>query len=333
MGRNVTSIGNVSSLTEGMEEKLSVVITIVYPVVYGLITIIGVIGNTLVIGVVKKKRSMQSTTNILLANLSLADLLTILWSVPIEVLSRPEYHPKGNLVSHLCRFLSIGSLVVITLTVSILLMAIISLERYHALVKPFKRRRRLRKNNIIFVIIPIWIVALICSLPVFIYSYYNTEYQMCDLDWTEKQFFVYYMFLFICLFCIPLSVISYCYLSIIKELNRRQKRNVHDSDKRVDHKSKRKVIFTLVVVTIIFALCYGIFAIVQVLNLVIFNLLLSEVSFLLLYVPCATNPIVYAFQSTNYRNAFREMASELNPSKLSTKSPKNTPGKPQETAL
>jgi len=306
---------------------------ILYPVIYAIIVIIGFIGNTLVIGVVLQKPSMRTKTNLLLANLSLADLLTLIWSIPIEIFDRYN-HPKGGFGTFLCRFLSVGGLVVITLIVSILLMTLIALERYHAMVLPFNRKKRLAKSKIGVVIVPTWIIALLCSLPIFIHTDYDIQTRDCVFNWESKDSLGYFIFLLICLFFIPLFVIYFCYFSIIFELNKQARRSLAKSARNNhDFLSKRKVICTLVTLSVIFTISFGIFAFERFLTqleLLPPNSVFSAVSFLFVYLPSATNPLIYVFQSSNYRRAFKEMASEMNVSKYSFKSHKI---KNQETAI
>ena len=206
-------------------------------------------------------------------------------------------------------------------------MALIALERYHAMVMPFNRKRRLKKRNVAFVIISIWITAFLCSLLIFIHTGYDSQTRSCVLTWKTAQFVGYYSFLLVCLFFLPLFVIYFCYLSIIIELNRGQKRNMFDSRHVRDVVAMRKVVCTLVSVAVIFTISFGIFAFERLfyeLELFPINQAFSEVSFLFVYLPCASNPIIYVFQSSNYRNAFKELASELNVSKYSLKSHKSS---------
>ena len=58
-----------------------------------IVFLIGVIGNILVCTVVVKTRSMRTTTNCYLVSLAVADTITLLSSVPQEVLS---YHILGD---------------------------------------------------------------------------------------------------------------------------------------------------------------------------------------------------------------------------------------------
>lgn len=52
---------------------------------YGSISIIAVIGNSLVIWIVATTRTMQTTTNLFIANLALADVVIGMFVIPFQV--------------------------------------------------------------------------------------------------------------------------------------------------------------------------------------------------------------------------------------------------------
>ena len=58
------------------------VLSIVVPVIFGVIVVCGLIGNMLVIIVVLENKQMRNTTNLLIINLALADLVFIIICVP-----------------------------------------------------------------------------------------------------------------------------------------------------------------------------------------------------------------------------------------------------------
>lgn len=64
------------------ENTLETTIAIVVPILFSLIFVIGLFGNALVVIVVTFNASMRSTTNLLILNLAIADLLFILFCVP-----------------------------------------------------------------------------------------------------------------------------------------------------------------------------------------------------------------------------------------------------------
>ena len=79
-----------------------------YGQVYGLvgslsqssILLVGVLGNLMVVVTVRATKSLHTTTNCYLVSLALADLITLLSSVPQEVLS---YHILGRAWGHRVR--------------------------------------------------------------------------------------------------------------------------------------------------------------------------------------------------------------------------------------
>ena len=64
-------------------------------IIYTIILFVGVIGNILVIIVVSRYRDMRNATNLLLTNLSIADLLLLIFCVPEgyqHLYTKDEYH-------------------------------------------------------------------------------------------------------------------------------------------------------------------------------------------------------------------------------------------------
>lgn len=65
--------------------EVPVGIVILLSLFYGSISIIAVIGNSLVIWIVATTRQMQSVTNLFIANLALADVVIGMFSIPFQV--------------------------------------------------------------------------------------------------------------------------------------------------------------------------------------------------------------------------------------------------------
>ncbi|XP_047106270.1 allatostatin-A receptor-like [Schistocerca piceifrons] len=57
-------------------------VAVVVPLLFGLIVLLGLVGNALVVLVVAANQQMRSTTNLLIINLASADLLFIVFCVP-----------------------------------------------------------------------------------------------------------------------------------------------------------------------------------------------------------------------------------------------------------
>lgn len=63
-------------------ELLEKVVSRVVPIFFGFIGIVGLVGNALVVLVVAANPGMRSTTNLLIINLAVADLLFVIFCVP-----------------------------------------------------------------------------------------------------------------------------------------------------------------------------------------------------------------------------------------------------------
>lgn len=74
---NITSDGTGES-----DDQFTRVVSLLVPLLFGLIVIIGLTGNFLVILVVTSEREMRNTTNVLILGLALADLGFIVTCVP-----------------------------------------------------------------------------------------------------------------------------------------------------------------------------------------------------------------------------------------------------------
>jgi len=60
---------------------------IVYSVFYGLLFVLGVLGNVMVMGVVYRNASMHTVINYFIVNMAVADLFVSLLCVPITLLN------------------------------------------------------------------------------------------------------------------------------------------------------------------------------------------------------------------------------------------------------
>jgi len=69
---NVTAGAPPSS--SGDDRFAFVLYEVVVPLLYGVVTVLGVVGNSLVIYVIVSRERMRTVTNILLLNLAVADL-------------------------------------------------------------------------------------------------------------------------------------------------------------------------------------------------------------------------------------------------------------------
>ena len=132
--------------------------------------IIGVIGNLLVISVLLIQKDLRNFTNYLLANLSIADLLVLLFSVPtgLHDLFAKERWYLGRVMCYLTSFFenSMG-------IASVLSIFFITLERYYVICRPLRAKSVWTHSRTIKLIVLIWVFSITINLPII----YTTKYQ------------------------------------------------------------------------------------------------------------------------------------------------------------
>lgn len=70
-----------------LEHQQQLYLSLAVPVLFGVISVVGFVGNLMVIGSVLLNRQMRHTTNLLIIHLALADLLFIVFCVPFTAVS------------------------------------------------------------------------------------------------------------------------------------------------------------------------------------------------------------------------------------------------------
>ena len=279
-------------------------------VLFVVIAVLGMSGNAAVLTIFIRTESMRTTANILIANLALADFLTLFFGIPSVALSFIEAHPSGAFGTFLCKFLTVGNMPSVSLTVSILTLTVLAFERYNAIVKPLRQKRRLTKNTVFYIVNCTWLTAVVLILPSFIATEYSSEYLLCYDSWSNTKRQVYHIILLILLFCLPLSVMVYCYWKTIKELYFVSKSEITPGNvtARQNIQDKRQIVKVLLLVSLTFSICFGAFGIARLLDEAgKASHIAYEIALLLLYSNAACDPLVYAFQSSNYKNALKRL--------------------------
>ncbi|XP_031558658.1 mu-type opioid receptor-like [Actinia tenebrosa] len=280
----------------------------VFDVIIGVIFIIlcltGIMGNSLTFRVIWKTETLHSTTNFLFANLALSDFLTLVFGIPNAVALEVGNHPEGLLGTWLCKFVTAGNEIGIMSTSSVLTLCLLAVERYNAIVKPMATNRRLTTSNTKYALTLIWILATILNIPLFVRSAFNDKKGFCDYGWSLKQELTYIFVLGFLLVVIPSVIIIFCYVAIIKEMYFSNSVNPNPTTQDEDARSRRKILIILLVVTTLFLVCFGAFSITWPLKISgVASQSAYNLSVQCLFVQSCINPIIYAFQSTNYRRA------------------------------
>lgn len=97
-----TNITDVDDSITSLAKTLSIVV----PILFGVIVVVGLFGNALVVIVVACNPLMRSTTNLLIINLAIADLLFIVFCVPFTAWDYAfPFWPFGNVWCKIVQYL------------------------------------------------------------------------------------------------------------------------------------------------------------------------------------------------------------------------------------
>ena len=243
----------MTSVAQDTQTKVTVVAA------YGVIFPVALLGNLVVILLVMRIPGMRSVTNLLLVNMSVANLLVTLVAMPYSVFLL--YVPiwlSGTVGTLTCKAIHFSY--ALPIAASIFALLLISLDRYYAVMRPFHRIGLLKRARLATVVI--WVSSAIVISPYLVqFKVIEVEGQsQCMLDWssygidTKAATKIYFIFVFVFLYSLPLLVIAVTYFLIGRKLwLRRIPGHQTRANLRAAERSKRKVIKMLIIVVMAFA--------------------------------------------------------------------------------
>ena len=286
-------------------------------VVYSIMLVFSLSGNTMIIFIVFTRPFMRSVTNCLIANMAAADLLMTFSAMPYSVAyTYVASRWFGGIMGMItCKLLHFA--IALSIAASILTLTVIALDRFFAVAYPFKRVsviRHIPTTNML-----IWLVSVICMSP---YLYYyksnlleDNNYH-CFVLWepladsfTASR--IYFSFIFIALYLVPLLFICIFYSIISFKLwARRIPGNPTEVNLRKEELSKRRTIKILIIIVVVFALCW---LPAHLMHFFIsfedktFNKLSLIIIFGISHANSAVNPYLNIVLNRNFRRPFLEV--------------------------
>ena len=224
-----------------MDEIYNLAYTLFYSSIPFLV--IGFIGNVLVVRIDHKTREMHTPTNYLLVSIAASDVITILlWPL--------YFFEVWKLV---CKLVV---LVELCIMVSYFTITVLAVERYHALLNPFRNGLRLREDNVKKAIACIWVASILICLSETFFKEWSETRETCIGPWTLylNQGSKACMVLNVVVFVIQLSIIMYCYGTLIRGLYFTKTVCAETDGER--RSEKKKLVITFMLVTFGFFMGY-----------------------------------------------------------------------------
>ncbi|XP_068716503.1 neuropeptide SIFamide receptor-like [Montipora foliosa] len=231
---------------------------------YALTFLIAFFGNSFGLFVVLKKSSRR-VTNFFIANMAIADLLLTITVMPYQVayLYKGTLWFGGILGIVTCKMLFYA--IPVSIVASVLTILFISVERFYAVFFPL-REAIFQRPKILSTMI--WFLSFALMFPYVCFSDVAfdpvTNGYYCDLGMPSKDFGeryrifkIFHISLFVIMYALPLFITIIIYTLICRKLvHRKIPGNMTDINRAVVEKSRRKVVRLLVVICVVFALCW-----------------------------------------------------------------------------
>ncbi|KAM6897963.1 pyroglutamylated RF-amide peptide receptor [Lycodopsis pacificus] len=295
-----------------------------FVIMYMLIFVLALAGNSLVIYIVLKKRAIQTATDVFICSLAVSDLLITFFCIPFTLLQNITSEWFGGVL--VCK--TVPFVQTTAIVTGILTMTCIAIERYQGIVFPLKMRRQYSPKRAYNMLGLVWIASVIVGSPMlfvqqlevkydFLYDHYHV---CCQESWrslTHRQ--VYTTFIMVVLFLIPLAAMLLLYTRIAIELWIRKR--VGDSSvlNTMNHREiskisrkKKRAVKMMITIVLLFTICWAPFHTVHMLfeyydlekkyDGVTLNMIIAVVQAIGFF-NSFNNPIVYAFMNENFKKS------------------------------
>ncbi|XP_035732813.1 orexin receptor type 1-like isoform X2 [Vespa mandarinia] len=339
---SVNNCTNIACIPD--EEYLEIMYEDIFPnftdwvmiTLHSIIFITGLVGNSLVCLAVCRNHSMKTVTNYFIVNLAVADLLVILICLPSSVLW--DVTETWFLGWGLCK--AIPYLQTVSVSVSVLTLTCISIDRWYAICYPLRFRSTTRWAKTAIAVI--WTVSFLFDIPdILVLHTVPSEskvktilYTQCKSSLSHEKQTIFWAIKLTFLYVVPLIFMTLTYWQIVHVLWRSdipghnltsracqigEIRSTGAGNPEGQLRSRRKAAKMLIAIVVTFAICYFPVHLLSILKYIIllpsgeWSIKVSLFAHWLCYVNSAVNPLIYNFMSGKFRHEFRRTFRDCTP--------------------
>ncbi|KAF8368469.1 trhr-1 [Pristionchus pacificus] len=350
-------VGSSIRVPEGVECKLfgsnnTVAVPTIYDTmefkifmtfIFSFLTIVGIVGNVMVITVVRKVKGMITPTNCYLTSLAISDSLFFIATTPVEIayLYTDEYvfGPIGCAVMSFLPYLAIN--------LSSMSITAFTIERYFGICHPYRARQMCTVERAKLILKVIWVLALAYNAPwIFLAKWTEDDagLKTCgfSLSRDHSAYRMVYTFDILSFYAFPMVLNIFIYIKIYfvlitcgdrlkntavnlisagKSSSKDEPQPPKTSEFLVSggrsrastRGGKNSVVKMLALVVVVFATCwfpyramvfYNSYASSDQIFMPEWYLFFAKT---LVFINCSVNPILYNLMSQRFRNAFKSL--------------------------
>ncbi|XP_045712462.1 chemokine XC receptor 1 [Phyllostomus hastatus] len=271
-------------------------------ILYSLVFLLSLVGNSLVLWVLVKYESLESLTNVFILNLCLSDLvfacLLPLWTL--------GYHLGWVLGDFFCKLSNL--MFSTSLFSSIFFLTIMTMLRYQSVVSPLSSLRVHTLWCRVSVTTAVWAASILSSIPDTMFHKVFDDLETSSIcDYSETKWFLASAYQHIVFFLFSMGVILFCYVEILRTLCRsRSKRH---------HRTVR-LILTIVLAHFVSWAPYNLVLFLQTLQkleIIQSCRAIEQLHYALLicrnlaFSHCCFNPVLYVFVGVKFRRHLKSL--------------------------
>ncbi|XP_062868425.1 G-protein coupled receptor 54-like [Trichomycterus rosablanca] len=289
------------------------------PLVFALIMVVGLIGNSLVLHVISNHKKMWTATNIYIANLALTDITFLVCCVPFTAVLYPL--PSWIFGDFMCKFVSYIQQV--SAQATCMTLTVMSVDRWYITVYPLRSLKHRTPRVATMVNLGIWMGSFLVSLPVPLYTktltgeWYGPQVFCTESFPTSTHRKVFILYNFLAVYLLPLVTICVCYLVMLYQMGRPAVEPIDNNYQlpvQAEHSAavRTRVSRMVLVIVQLFILCWGpiqLFILAQAFSPHFrqdyYTYKVKIWAHCMSYSNSCINPIVYAFMGANFRKSFK----------------------------
>uniref|UniRef100_UPI0037E980A3 leukotriene B4 receptor 1 n=1 Tax=Semicossyphus pulcher TaxID=241346 RepID=UPI0037E980A3 len=279
--------------------------TAVACVILGLSFLVGAPGNLLVIWTILRHVKQRSHTVVLILHMAAADLLVLI-TLPLWIYSLAHSWVFGEASCKAMVFM-----IYACMYSSVFLITLMSVERFLAVRYPFASAGWKRKKALNKVLLALWTVAFLFSIPVIptqvVDNDSGEDHCLYRLYSSPTQELVCVLLETLVGYILPFSILVVCYGCLCSRIT------------QMTFKSKRKSTILIASVVVVFAICWTPHHIGNVLSLIILAIgedaaanleavrdTMTFIAGAMVFISSTVNPILYMFAARSFRSSLRD---------------------------
>ena len=286
------------------------VMATVYVTITLIMSIVGIVGNTFVLGALLVHRKLRVLGNCFIGNLAVADLFicTIIDPfVAVGVFTNGTFFYKYNICCEI-----VASVCMVTCICSLWSICLLSINRYLCICHNKIYAMIYTQKTVPLMLLGLWTYCFLLDLPNFIgwgNHGYDSKGYMCSYDYRED--YSYTLCLIFAGIMVPMVLVTYCYVQIIRFVNenkRKLKLNMRKQNPLSARRMRRtdfRLLKSVATIWFVFTLTWFPYGVLMLLSNPNIPQWLYLVSIILAHSNSSLNCLIYAATNKTFRTAYK----------------------------